>query len=123
MLRLRRTIETEKRTVAAMVHLYCEDHHDSARGNLCDACRGLLDYSHQRLDRCPYGEDKPTCKVCPVHCYQPARRTDMRLVMAYAGPRMLWRHPWLSLLHLWTEYVRPNPERPGRRRGAKSVQR
>ena len=115
MLRLRRTIETEKRTVAAMVHLYCEGHHDSARGNLCDACRGLLDYSHQRLDRCPYGGAKPSCKACPIHCYRAAERESMRQVMREAGPFMLWRHPWLAVVHLWKDRFRKAPRKKGRR--------
>jgi hypothetical protein len=115
MFRVPSHIVTEKRTVAAMVHIYCSDHHGSPRGQLCQSCRALLDYSHQRLDKCPYGEDKPTCKECPVHCYQPVRRTEMRDVMRAAGPKMLWRHPWLALVHFWTEYVRRNPQRPAKR--------
>jgi len=42
---------------------------------------------------------KPTCARCPVHCYRPAMRTEVQQVMRYAGPRMLWRHPWLALRH------------------------
>jgi hypothetical protein len=108
-----RVIAREKKTVQAMVRIYCADHHGG--GALCESCRGLLDYSHQRLDHCPYGEEKPTCKECPVHCYKPDRRAEMRDVMRYAGPRMLWRHPWLAVVHLWQERVRKSPGRPPRR--------
>jgi hypothetical protein len=112
MFRLPRPVQAEKRTIAAMVGVYCRDHHGPAPDALCEPCQALLDYSHERLDRCPYGDDKPTCKVCPVHCYAKPRQTDMRRVMQYAGPRMLWRHPLLTLLHRWTEWRRPSPERP-----------
>ncbi|HEY3383305.1 MAG TPA: nitrous oxide-stimulated promoter family protein [Vicinamibacterales bacterium] len=112
----RRHVEREKRTVAAMVGIYCTDLHGSPRGGLCDDCAGLLDYSRQRLDRCPYGDGKPTCKVCPVHCYQAARRASMQTVMRYAGPKMFRRHPWLAVMHVWTEYLRPDPQRPRFRR-------
>jgi len=108
-------IAREKKTVSAMVRLYCADHHREPNG-LCPSCRDLLDYSHQRLDRCPYGEDKPACSECPVHCYLPARREAMRTVMREAGPKMLFHHPWLAIVHLWKERVRGTPPRPSARR-------
>lgn len=108
-------IDREKRTVQAMVAIYCADHHGQRPGGPCDACRELLDYSHDRLDRCPYGEEKPSCKACPIHCYKPDPRERMREVMRYAGPRMLWRHPWLALAHLWQERARRDPGKPKRR--------
>ncbi|WP_420213628.1 nitrous oxide-stimulated promoter family protein, partial [Klebsiella pneumoniae] len=40
------------------------------------------------------------CKQCPVHCYQPAKREEMKQIMRWAGPRMLWRHPILTIRHL-----------------------
>lgn len=104
-----RVIAREKKTVQAMVRIYCADHHGTA--GLCASCSELLEYSHQRLDRCPYGDEKPTCKECPVHCYKPDRRSEMRDVMRYAGPRMLWRHPWLAVVHLWQERTRRSPGR------------
>lgn len=105
-----RAIATEKKTVAAMVRIYCAEHHPDARG-VCTECGTLLAYSHARLDGCPYGADKPTCKACPIHCYKPAQRESMRTVMRFAGPRMLWRHPWLAIVHLWKERFRKAPRR------------
>lgn len=90
--RLRR----EFKTLAAMVQIYCRDHH---RAQLCPECRELLDYAQVRLERCRFGAEKPTCAKCPVHCYQKSRREQVRTVMRYAGPRMLWEHPFLSLRH------------------------
>jgi nucleoside-triphosphatase THEP1 len=113
----RGAIAREKKTVSAMVGIYCADHHRPA-GGLCKDCEALLAYSHARLDRCPYGDDKPACKECPVHCYQPAKREAMRAVMRHAGPKMLSRHPWLALTHLWKERVRGTPPRPGRSRSS-----
>ncbi len=80
-----------------MVRLYCRDHHHE--DGLCTECQGLLDYAALRLDRCRFGTEKPTCAKCPVHCYQKNRREQVRAVMRYAGPRMLWEHPILSLRH------------------------
>jgi len=86
----------EWHTIETMVRLYCRDHHE---GGLCSECKGLLDYASVRLDRCRFGTEKPTCAKCPVHCYQKNRREQVRVIMRYAGPRMLWEHPLLSLRH------------------------
>jgi hypothetical protein len=85
----------------AMVELYCQGHaHASAAGGLCADCAQFLAYAGRRLEKCPYGPSKPTCAKCPIHCYKPQPRELARQVMRYAGPRMVWRHPWLSLTHV-----------------------
>jgi len=92
-------IARERKTIEAMVRLYCRDHHHSG-GRLCNECQALLDYARQRLDRCPFAEDKPTCAKCTIHCYRPDMRAQVREVMRYAGPRMISRHPILAIRHL-----------------------
>jgi hypothetical protein len=92
-------IEREKKTVEAMIRLYCADHHDAETG-LCASCTELRDYALDRLSRCPFQEAKTTCAKCPVHCCRPAQREEIRAVMRYAGPRMIFRHPILALWHL-----------------------
>jgi hypothetical protein len=94
--RLRR----EARTIEAMMAIYCEQVHHSQKGELCESCTELQTYASSRLMRCPYQGDKPTCANCPIHCYQPDKREQVRVMMRYAGPRMLLRHPWLAVLHL-----------------------
>jgi hypothetical protein len=85
--------------MTAMTGIYCAAHHDSSGDQLCATCREFLEYAELRLRKCPYGEDKPTCANCPVHCYKPAQRTQVREIMRYAGPRMLLRHPLLAIAH------------------------
>lgn len=68
---------------------------------LCPQCQALLDYAHKRLERCRFGEDKPSCTRCPVHCYKPAMREQIRQVMRYSGPRMLLHDPIMAIRHLW----------------------
>jgi hypothetical protein len=89
----------ERKTISAMIGLYCRDQHASA-GGLCPECAALSAYAEQRLDNCPFGDDKPTCAKCPIHCYKPATREQIRTVMRYAGPRMLFRRPVLAIFHL-----------------------
>lgn len=92
-------IHREKRTVAAMIDLYCRDEHGT-QGELCADCQALHDYAMQRLDRCPFGEEKTTCATCAIHCYKPAMRERVRVVMRTAGPRMIWKHPVLAVRHV-----------------------
>ena len=105
-------IRRDMATITAMVGIYCSDKH-ATRGSLCASCAELLAYSHQRLGRCPFGDQKTTCRECPIHCYRATERAAMRDVMRYAGPRMLRRHPLLAIRHLWIER-RGAPKRPAR---------
>jgi Nitrous oxide-stimulated promoter len=104
-------------TIAAMLHIWCRDHHGGVGRDgapLCADCARLLAYARQRLAACPYGPEKPTCTRCPIHCYGKRQRDEVKTVMRYAGPRMLTRHPWLALAHLRDGW-RPVPPRPAAR--------
>lgn len=94
-------LSREYHTIALMVELYCRKHHQAEEP--CPECQEFLDYAKMRLDRCPYGEDKPTCSRCPVHCYKPTEKAFAKTVMRYAGPRMIWQHPIIAIRHLLHE--------------------
>ena len=89
----------ELKTIQAMVRMYCRGHHDGNRKLLCAECNELSAYASRRLDRCLFGDAKPTCANCVVHCYSADMREHVRTVMRWAGPRMLIRHPILALFH------------------------
>jgi hypothetical protein len=91
-------VSREKRTIRAMVLIYCRGRHGLT--SLCSDCQELLDYAHCRLDRCPFGDNKPTCVNCPIHCYKPTMRANVKEVMRYAGPRLIFRYPILAFMHL-----------------------
>lgn len=102
-------ISREKMTIKKMIDLYqAKCPQASAEPEHYDA---LFAYAQKRLDKCVFGEEKPACKQCPVHCYQPAKREEMKQIMRWAGPRMLWRHPILTVRHLIDD-KRPVPELP-----------
>ena len=92
-------MKREQQTVELMIALYCRDHHHS-RGEICHACRELVEYARGRLENCPFQENKTTCGNCPIHCYKPNLRDRIRAVMRYAGPRMTWSHPLLAIGHM-----------------------
>lgn len=93
-------LKREYLTMQCMVEIYCRDHHAGGADGPCEDCRTFLEYAGQRLEKCPYGEAKPTCARCPIHCYKRTQREQAKEIMRYAGPRMTMRHPWLSLMHL-----------------------
>ena len=92
-------IAKEKETVEKMIRLYCEKKHNSPKGSLCSDCGDLLEYSLLRLDNCQYQEGKPTCRKCPVHCYRPTKREEIRRVMRFSGPRLALSAPMDWIRH------------------------
>jgi len=92
-------IQKEKETVEKMIKLYCEKKHTTSKGGFCSECQKLLEYSHQRLEHCQFQEDKPTCRKCPVHCYRPTMRKEVRRVMRFSGPRLALRAPMDWIRH------------------------
>lgn len=94
-------IEEEKNTVGLMIRLYCRRYEKNK--SLCNDCAELIKYAEAQLDRCKFGDEKPTCKKCPIHCYKPNMRERMRRVMRWAGPRMIIYHPIVAIKHLIRE--------------------
>lgn len=90
-------IAKEKAVIEQMIRLYCR--HKEGNARLCPDCKALLAYALARLDHCRWGEEKPSCRRCPIHCYRRDMRTRIREVMRYAGPRMLLYHPLFTLRH------------------------
>ncbi|NKF52214.1 nitrous oxide-stimulated promoter family protein [Shewanella sp. WXL01] len=102
----------EFNTISAMVEIYCKAHHKTnSKSGVCEQCQDFLAYANTRLDRCPYGQDKPTCNKCPVHCYKPHMKQMAKEIMIYSGPRMLLPHPIMAIKHLLAER-KPAPGKP-----------
>lgn len=105
-------LQREMSTLSAMLAIHCRAHHGALSRDeqgLCGECAGLMDYARKRLAACPFGADKPTCANCQIHCYGPRQREQVREVMRFSGPRMLWQHPVLALAHLLVDGRRPAP--------------
>lgn len=92
-------LKNEHATLVCMARIYCADHHEPGDVKLCVQCADLMRYSERRLEKCPYGQAKPTCANCPIHCYKKRQRQEVREIMRYAGPRMPLRHPLRALRH------------------------
>jgi hypothetical protein len=114
-------LKREYRTMECMVEIWCADRHQEAHAadGPCEECRKFLAYAARRLEKCPYGENKPTCAKCPIHCYKRAPREHAREIMRYAGPKMTYRHPWLALMHLVDKVRKVEHPMAARRRKTK----
>lgn len=97
---LGKRILRERNSVEKMIAMYCKAKHGT-NTDLCEECSYLLEYALQRLQHCIFGEDKLVCAKCPIHCYRKEMREKIIAIMRYSGPRMIYKHPVLTLLHLF----------------------
>jgi hypothetical protein len=95
----------EKNTVSIMIDFYCKRNHNTFNGLLCSECAELKIYANERLDKCTFGDNKPACSKCLVHCYKPIMREQIRKIMRYSGPRMIYAFPIHYIKH-WLKLVR-----------------
>ena len=93
-------IEHDKYIVRRMIELYCRRHLKIKTEELPSEYQHLIDYTARRLDHCHFGEKKVACKNCPIHCYAPEEREEIRRIMRWSGPRMILYSPKDVLLHL-----------------------
>jgi predicted amidophosphoribosyltransferase len=98
----------EIKTMKKMIMMYCRAMHGS-NSSLCPECSKLADYAEKRIDKCVYGDNKPVCSKCSVHCYKPDRKEEIKKVMRYSGPRMLLNSPILSIRYLYRKKFKSNP--------------
>lgn len=99
--------ENEKEVVSKMIEIFCRKKHGTKK-SLCVKCQALEEYAHLRLDKCFYGEDKPFCEQCPVHCYKPDKRLQIQSIMRFSGPWMMVYEPRLAFLHLISRWKARN---------------
>jgi len=90
-------IKKEKQTIQIMIQFYCRKKHGNK--NLCQQCEELKQYALTRLEKCSFGDDKPACKDCKIHCYNPHKRYQIRQVMRFSAPRMLIYYPFEFIRH------------------------
>lgn len=102
----------EINTLQKMIAMYCHAMHDTAGSHLCGDCVELLGYAKKRIDKCFYGDDKPVCSKCQVHCYKPEMREKIKEVMRYSGPQMMYKSPVLSIRYLYRKLFKSNMPPP-----------
>ena len=98
---LKKKREQEKEVIRLMIQVYCSGNKHGSGKELCEGCNELFHYASLRIDKCPFMETKTFCSNCKVHCYRAEKREEIKKVMRYAGPRIIFRHPILVLRHMY----------------------
>ena len=83
----------EIKIITLMIHLYCQHHHDINEKELCQ-------YAINKINKCPIMETKTFCSQCSIHCYQKDKQKQIKKVMLYSGPLMIFYHPIIAIRHL-----------------------
>lgn len=103
--------ENDLKTVRFMIELYCRGKHKTKRGELCNECRELWEYVQLRRSKCPFGDNKPFCSNCKIHCYKSEMRERIKAVMRYSGPRMMFYNPKIAWAHVFETIRRKREEK------------
>ena len=99
-----RSTQSEKdlRTLRAIGCMYCKAHHaSSVKGphGLCEECTATVAFTHERTKNCPYGHAH-NCQDCTTKCNRGQQQQRVKAMMRYAAPRMLLRHPLMTMDYL-----------------------
>ena len=73
--------------------------------------RGVLFIFREKTGLRPFGEKKPVCAKCNIHCYGKGHKERAKEIMAFSGPKLLLKHPILSMRHIMALFREP-PEKP-----------
>lgn len=93
--------EKEKKLIPVMIRKYCHGNQGTKGEALCEECRALTEYALFRLEKCPFKVNKKFCSFCKIHCYKPDMRERIKIVMKWAGPRMIFTHPIFAFKHVF----------------------
>ena len=90
---MNKRIIQEEKIICLMIELYEKKH------KVC--LDELRDYALLRLEKCPFKENKHFCSNCSIHCYNKQMQQQIKKVMKYSGPRIVFSHPIISFKHLF----------------------
>ena len=102
-------LKREATMLKSMVKDYCKRHHGG--DTLCEDCREFLVYALTRLACCPFGEQKPTCLKCKIHCSRAEDKEQAHQIMRADGPSMPLKHTLLTIVHL-LKNTKCEPDKP-----------
>lgn len=88
----------DRNIIEWMIKYYCRKNHSTQK--FCDDCSSLLEYASMRIKKCPYGENKPVCSNCTIHCYIPEQREKIKKIMRFSGPAILFHKPFTGIRYI-----------------------
>lgn len=89
----------EQQCVEKMIQIFCRGNHGPVPAP-CPACRSLIDETRRRVAVCQFGENKPVCQECTIHCFPSKSRRKIQEVMRYSGPRIFFISPMDAITHM-----------------------
>ncbi|MDO4501664.1 MAG: nitrous oxide-stimulated promoter family protein [Coriobacteriia bacterium] len=95
-------IARDLRTLQAIGSIYCRAHHADQpkdQAGMCPECAATIAFTHDRAASCPNGH-QGNCQDCSIKCNRGDQQQRIKAIMAYAAPRMLVRHPLMTLEYL-----------------------
>lgn len=95
-------IQRDLRTLQAIGSIYCRAHHADRPKNsagMCAECSATISFTHDRAANCP-NNHQGNCQDCAIKCNRGNQQQRIRAIMAYAAPRMMVRHPLMTLEYL-----------------------
>jgi hypothetical protein len=94
----------QEKLVKEMILLYCNKNHNT-KNELCESCSELFGYVQKRLKYCPYGDKKPVCFNCKIHCYRKEYKDRIKDVMKFSGPKIMFHNPIAGIKYLFKKKV------------------
>lgn len=95
------TIDYKKQLLDIMFDIYIKDHESEK-----DSMESLRLYSHNRLENCQNKDKRNFCSSCSIRCFSKNRREDIKRVMKYSGPRLIFYRPLALLRHTFNHFWR-----------------
>lgn len=95
-------IEKDRRTLEAIGRIYCQGNHASCEkdaSGMCPECRAAIEQTLARTEVCPHNHEG-NCQDCTTPCHRGEAKQQIKNIMRYAAPRMIFRHPFMTLEYL-----------------------
>lgn len=105
----------EVKTLLKIISIDCNHKHNTHKDKLCEECLLLFEYAEKKIESCVYGDGKPVCSGCYIHCYSPEMREKIIGCMKYAGPKMIYKSPILTIRYLYRKVFKSRHDTKGLR--------
>lgn len=102
-------VSEDKKIISTMISIYCNGNSHKAneenkvKDDICPNCKRLQEYAYSKIDKCPKLKSgkKAICGTCKNNCYMQDDELSnmMKAVMKYSGPRMILKHPLMTIKH------------------------
>lgn len=92
-------VPKERENIRKSFGKYCNDNHGTSDGKLCPKCTALLTTVMLKIQRCPYGINKPVCDSCETPCFGEEVTNGFLDIMKSSRKKMLLSHPLMTIKH------------------------